>query len=248
MNQRLRRDAPTRTTPLRKTGGFFPPPEPSERQPRVRSESTSEDVVVRSVRMAHQIADEQIRRGQEWARRLRTGSAAPGPDAADVIDGTFRLAKEAAILLVELSESTVQLPATLRAALDQFIRAQRGPAASAPASPHAAEAPAQRARSVVSTACPVEISAKRTVRVTVKLRKSLDGAAAHELRAFPLYASTRELPAISAVGFATDERGQHTLQIDIGDHPPGTYRGVIMVGDVEEPLGYVTVDVLDRAP
>jgi hypothetical protein len=107
-----------RTQPNRYAPGFFRHPErtevsgggePDDGRPRAQGGtpmSSVEDVVVYGVRLGYKVAEEQVRKSRNAARRLRTASIASGSgDVGDVLAHGLRLYRQLAEMLVEVAET-----------------------------------------------------------------------------------------------------------------------------------------------
>ena len=251
---RLRRAEPTRRQPLRNLGGAYvdePIRSKSGRGSRKRV-SPTEDVVVRAVQLGYRIADDQMQRGQDWARRLRPGSGGPGLDVGDAVDRGFGLWREMAVLMVEMAESALAGPATLRMILQKMLDATgpTAPAAPSPAARAAGTVPSapttvtsgdHRPRASAAASCHVEISSAQPVRVKVDLR----GELTDDVVVYPLYLENDpHAPPIAGSVKAT-EKGHKIVQATVPrDQKPGSYRGAIMRPSEREPLGFVELEVL----
>jgi hypothetical protein len=112
---RQRRHQPERLVPNRYAPGYFRHPEPSEirerrpGKPRVEGGvpmSSPEDVVIYAVRLGYKVAEEQVRKSTEAARRLRRASIASGSgDVGEALAYGLRSYRQVAELLVEVAET-----------------------------------------------------------------------------------------------------------------------------------------------
>jgi hypothetical protein len=250
----LVRPKPDRTRPIRNLGGAYLDEPAKDESTTVRGSrkqvSAREDVVVRAVQLGYRIADDQMRRGQDWARRLRPGSGGSGFDITDAADRGFALWREMAALMVETAESAMAGPATLRTLLQKMLDAT-GPAPSSrrhaahsggtgTAAPTTVTSGDYRPRSAGTTSsCPVQISATVPVRVKVHLRTDLTDDA----MVYPLYLD-RTGRAITGVSVISDGKGQRLLKANV---PPNTasgcYRGAIVRPSERDPIGFIEIEV-----
>jgi len=113
---RRRRPELERTQPIRFAAGYFRHPEPRskqvERTPGKPADeggaamSSPEDVIVYGVRLGYKVAEEQVARGQAFARRLRSASLRSGSgDVGEVLGYVLELYKQIGTLLVEATET-----------------------------------------------------------------------------------------------------------------------------------------------
>jgi len=106
---------PERGGPNRYAPGYFRHSEPSKTRQRRRGTSTveggvpmssPEDVVVYAVRLGYKVAEDQLRKSKNAARRLRKASlASGGGDVGDVLAQGLRMYRRVGELLVEAAET-----------------------------------------------------------------------------------------------------------------------------------------------
>lgn len=247
---RPKRPAMRRTGPLRDATTAYRRSDPQARRPPPRTGgplTSSEDVVIQAVKLGYKIADEQIAKGQEFARKLRGASSRnDGGDFGDLVEQGVRLAKQVGVLLVELAETTTQPQAVLRN-LARQDGVRRG-AADAPeereASPPTAPARAQSNDHYAHTV-PVEVLSSRPTRVSLKLDAPL-GACPD---VYPLYLKGDPAHALHGVSFKPDDGRGFVLSVVVGSaDPAGTYRGYAIDPVTQQPLGTIAVTVSEPAP
>ena len=245
----LRKPVLERTTPHRHMVAAYRRADvPSRKRARPGGPLNSpEEVVVQAVKLGYKIADEQILKGQEIARRLRGASVRSGSgDVGDLLEQGMRLARQVAILMVELTETTTQAPTLLRAVFDAACgekpRAKSGSKkseseAAAPDASSASPAPA-----TVLPAVPIEVTSKRPTRASLVLSKVLPADAV----AYPLVLTDgdRKTPQyITGVRFVTAGKGAPFLEVIVEDtQAPGQYCGYA-VDNAGQPVGTITVSV-----
>lgn len=112
---RAKRHTPAREGPIRASASVLRHPEPSEKrerrpgEPRVEggvSMSSPEDVAVYAARLGYKVAEEQMRKGRNVARRMRKASLDSGSgDVGEMISYGLRFYRQASELLVEVAET-----------------------------------------------------------------------------------------------------------------------------------------------
>jgi hypothetical protein len=112
---RAKRHTPEREGPIRASASVLRHPEPSEKrerrpgEPRVEggvSMSSPEDVAVYAARLGYRVAEEQMRKGRNVARRMRKASLDSGSgDVGEMISYGLRFYRQASELLVEVAET-----------------------------------------------------------------------------------------------------------------------------------------------
>ncbi len=249
--ERPKRPALRRSGPLRDATTVYRRSDPQARRPPPRTGgplTSSEDVVIQAVKLGYKIADEQIAKGQEFARKLRGASSRnDGGDFGDLVEQGVRLAKQVGILLVELAETTTQPQAVLRN-LTRQESARRGDAGE----PERREAPAReaepmRARKADDHAhtVPVEVLSSRPTRVSLELDAPLRECP----EVYPLYLKGNPAHALHGVSFKADDGHGFVLSVVVkGDDPPGSYRGYAVDRVTQRPLGTILVTVSDATP
>jgi len=249
--ERPKRPALRRTGPLRDATTAYRRSDPQARRPAPRTGgplTSSEDVVIQAVKLGYKIADEQIAKGQEFARKLRGASSRnDGGDFGDLVEQGVRLAKQVGVLLVELAETTTQPQAVLRN-LARQESARRGAAEE----PEQREAPARQAEPARprktdehSHTVPVEVLSSRPTRVSLKLDEPLRECP----DVYPLYVKGDPAHALHGVSFKPDDGRGFVLSVIVqSDDPAGSYRGYAIDPVTQRPLGTISVTVSDAAP
>lgn len=210
------------------------------KRPRTRGTlSSSEDVVIEAVKLGYKIADEQIAKGQDFARRLR--GAAARTDQADVghlVDQGVRLAKQIAVLLLEMAETSTQPQTVLRTALrnaDEKERRERGPREDA-----GRHEPEPRPSAPIPVSVPIVVTSTYKTRVSLKLFKRLR----RKPDVYPLY-GTRNEGSLGDVRFEVgDAAKSYVLAVNVpAGTRPGTYRGYAIDPNDQHPLGIIEIEV-----
>jgi hypothetical protein len=249
--ERPKRPALYRTGPLRDATTAYrrSDPEARRRPPRTGGPLTSsEDVVIQAVKLGYKIADEQIAKGQEFARKLRGASSRnDGGDFGELVEQGVRLAKQVGVLLVELAETTTQPQAVLRN-LTRQESPRRGDAEhTEPQAAREHEPEPERARKTDGQAhtVPVEVLSSRPTRVSLKL----DDALRECPDVYPLYLKGDPTRALHGVSFKPDDGRGFVLSVVVkSDDPAGSYRGYAIDPVTQRPLGTILVTVSDAAP
>ena len=204
---------------------------------------SSEDVVLEAVKLGYKIADEQILKGQDFARRLR-GAALRTDDGemGTLVDQGLRLARQLAILLVEITETGTQAPAIARAfakAVNEGTSAgarERSPTAAAPA---AANKPPS-----FGTTVPIQVTSERPTRVSLVLYEELKLCP----DVYPLQLKCKGAEALHDVAFQSSGKDcGYVLSIDVAPtQQTGTYRGYAINPSDGKPLGFIEVIIEDK--
>jgi hypothetical protein len=220
------------------------PASKSAKSPRGSVLRSTEDVVLEAVKLGYKIADEQILRGQDFARRLRGASLrAEGKDVGDLVDHGLRLARQLGVLLVEVSETTFQAPAIARSwakAINEGPAQDKGrhPAPS-PAPPHK-PTPSPRA-------LPIEVKSTRPTLVSLVLYE--------DLKSKPVvhYLYRKEdpkAPPLQGVHFKELGPGKgYALVVSVPpqhDQPHGTYFGYAHRESDSAPVGTIEVQITEE--
>ena len=241
-NEPRRRPKPERQAPLR--GPQTAHRRPDEDTPKRRTRGplrSSEDVVIQTVKLGYKIADEQIARGQEFARRLRGASLrSDSGDVGDLVDQGVRLVRQLAVLLVEAAETGLYAPAIVK----NMARAPgpREPAAtnheSVPQENAPTAAPAT-AQNRPTTNIPIKVRSTRPAQVSISLQRELKG----QPEVYPLYLQGD--PAVSLRGVELERSTAGTsycLSVRIADEQrAGTYRGCAVEKGSDEIVALITV-------
>ncbi len=112
---RALRPAPERVVPIRHSAATLRHPEPGQTvlrepgEPRREGDtamSSTEDVVVHAVRLGYKVAEEQVRKGRNAARRMRRASMASGAgDVGEMVAYGLRFYRQFSQLVVEAAET-----------------------------------------------------------------------------------------------------------------------------------------------
>lgn len=205
------------------------PPSGTEGQP---ASARQDDILGYSVKLAYQVAEEQIRQGQRMAERLGNASyraaRGTGNGMAQLLERALGLYEQAGELWVEAAEMLARSPALLAKLYD----AEKAGGAGAPAD---TAAPTPAAKIVV------EVSCSRRTQVQLDL-PSQAGAFTPAVRA--LHAAEPTVAPLSGVKFGQGADAVRILQIDIPDgQPSGTYAGAVVDDQTNEPRGTLCVRV-----
>jgi hypothetical protein len=188
--------------------------------------TSTEDVVMQAVKVGYKIADEQILKGQDFARRLR-GAAVRSDvgDLGDLVDHGLRLARQLAILFLEFAETGSQPQTFLRAMRRAAEDANAPkPASTGPDIESALERPAPHATASAGGHhdIPIRVSSSKPTAVSLKLHRALPRD--RDVTVFPLYSSAEDRNALTRVAFSKTP-GAMVLNVDAQGARPGTYRG-----------------------
>lgn len=249
-HDRPKRPALRRTGPLRSASTVYRRSDPDARRPEPRTGGpigSSEEVVIQAVKLGYKIADEQIAKGQEFARRLRGASSrAESNDFGDLVEHGVRLAKQVGILLVELAETTTQPQAVLRNfSRNESSRRNDGGATerdgNAPLRPPETRAPAAEDH---GHAVPIEVLSSRPACVSLRLDEPLRACP----DVYPLYRKDDPTHALHGVRFRAAEHG-FVLSVSVQSRDPaGIYRGYAVDRVTQRPLGTIQVTVSEPEP
>lgn len=251
--ERVQRPMPERTAPLRNMTTAYRRSDPRARK-RPRRDgpiASSEDVVIEAVKLGYRIADDQILRGQAFARRLRgAGLASDSGDFTDVVDQAMRLTKHLAVLLVEMAETTTQPTKVFRAwreILDDDRRDSRARDATKARSGDgrgyagegpSGEGPSGRGHPPHAEVVPIEVASRRPARVALRLTARLKGTP----DVYPLYLKDDPKHTLGKVEFVL-HNGAPVLRVIVDDKsPPGLYRGCA-VDSRQRPVAFIEVEV-----
>lgn len=240
--QRLHREDPQRTEPLRQWSTLYRHPDSwgerdaagaAEAAPQAERGDGWNDVVAEGVAVGYRVVEEQIRQGQRVAEQLGDASYGPAAMGGDVREATERMVRYSADLValwLDFVNSTFGNGDLLRTLSAGWPPGGAAPAPAAPAPAPPAAAP---------PGVPVEVASRRPLRVNVDLQA---GAAGRPLAAHPLRALEADKPPLAEVAFERDaDGGPLVLRIRVPDaQPPGLYTGVIVDQRSGEPLGTLT--------
>jgi hypothetical protein len=193
-------------------------------------------VVIEAVKLGYKIADEQIQKGQDYARRLRGAALRSEADQmGSLVDQAMRLAKQLAILFVEIAETSVQAPSVAKNLVKSYNEVS-GEVAAKPA----AGRPASQARATHGSV-PVSVKSSRATRVSVVLYETLSTCP----DVYPLQSKAKGVDALHDVAFAAAGKpDEYVLSVVISsEQPPGTYRGYAIDPADGRPLGFIEVTI-----
>jgi len=196
---------------------------------------SSEDVVLEAVKLGYKIADEQILKGQDFARKLRGASLrTEAGDVGSLVDQGLRLARQFAVLLVEMTETTVQTPAIVKA----FAKAVNEGTDEKP-EVRSAPSPGSGSRQGIVHGIPIEVTSSKPARVSLALYEAPEGLP----DAYPLYPKGKEGAALTTVNFEELEAGAgFVLKIKVAaNQAAGTYRGAVMACEAQRVIGSIEV-------
>lgn len=202
---------------------------------------SSEDVVLEAVKLGYKIADEQILKGQDFARKLRGASLrSEAGELGSLVDQGLRLARHFAVLLVEMTETTVQAPAIAKAfakAVNEGTEGEGG-TTSRPASRASSAQPQGIAHSI-----PIQVKSEKQTRVSLVLYEALSALP----DAYPLYPKNKKDAALTTVNFVKLEGSDgFVLSIDVPGHQAaGCYRGSVISSEGQRTIGSIEVTVLE---
>lgn len=272
--ERLRRPEPARTGPIRNATGYFRRADSWDVQPGRPLDvwatgGTGDDVMehamgpgedapqggdadseaAQGVRLGYQVIEEHIRQGRNTARAFRKAAADDtGADFGDLLTRALHVYQDAGSLVLDFIEHLAGNPVLLSA----LSRARRKPSAPpsqsdaqpvAPGPEQAAEEAARRAAEQTSLAG-VELATRRPARASTQLHPC---ATPYAPQVPALRAADPQTRPLTDIRFIPQPNGQGMLlRIEIpDDQPPGTYTGVIIDAETEEPRGTVCVRIDD---
>jgi hypothetical protein len=228
--QRMRRDDPARTAPIRKFSTLLRSADerPADRAAKSNS-SEAQDTVAQAVRMGYSVVEEQIRRGRLAAQQVAGGGSAFGAgmtgDASTMIGRLLRHSTDLIALCFDMAGSMT--PST-----GNGTASVRG----ASASPDAAQERGARIN--------IEITSTRKNQVTVDLwsNASTDELVVPALHS--LDATKAPLMDVSFVAAGPDEPAR--LKVAVPDaQPADVYSGLIMNRRTEAAVGTLSVRIYD---
>ncbi len=249
--QRLRRENPERTTPIRhwsklyrqddSWGAYAPHSQASPSQAAPPNGATS-DAVSQGVKLGYQVIEEHIRQGQRIAQQFNSRSYNLSNVGNDVRELAERLVRDSTNLLslwfnlmtslannVDLSKSFSQMTSPPSPPTSNGVAPQQASAAAEPTS-H-------------GTAVSIELLASSPTQVTLNLSPKAERL----FLATPgLHAMTADTPPLTDLTFIPAlDNNPASLRIRVPDqHPPGLYTGVLVDRNTGLPQGTVSVRVL----
>jgi hypothetical protein len=240
----FKKPAPERIRPLRGAHTAHRRPESAARKkPRSSGVLTStEDIMMEAVKLGYKIADEQILKGQDFARRVRGASLrSDAGDIGDLVDHALRLARQFAILLVEMGETTAQAPAIAKAWAKYVNEGEGTSNAQANA---AASVPSAAQQVPLAHTVPIEVQSIRRTLVSLVLYAKPTTLPI----VYPLYPKGQPgKPPLQGVSFRElKPNGGYALSIVVPSadvQPAGIYLGYVINEADDVPLGTITVTI-----
>ena len=280
--ERLRKPALERTHPIRDLGGYLRAPEQNKAKTSGARMDTSlggtfsspEDVVVYGVKVGYKVVEEQIRKGQNMARRLRNASIKSGVgDSGDVIDYGMRFYKQLGVLFVETAETLMRSPNVLSYLLSKY-RGESAPAAAGAAPGDSTASLVQAAKAVWPELAPVLKAALENYRTSLSTRgpKGSSGPAQSSPHAveiasrrrsqvkLELWKDSSQAPPkvrgllsdakppdiLTSIEFVGNKDAEPAVRIKVDDkQPAGRYLGMVLDAGTEEPIGTLVVTIFD---
>ena len=239
--ERLRRDDPARTGPIRNFSNLYRPSDSWDLgeaggQAAAVGESgaaTYGDAVAHGVELGYQVIQEQIAQGQRIAEQLSSQSYSSGAMAGDlreITDRAWRYLTDLGALWVDFLTSMAVDGEFLRKLLGALTNQTNGaPAAGAAASTNG------------GVGVLIDIACDRPTRVSLDLRPHCDSTT---LLCQALRALDAEKPPITEVTFERAADGALSLRVRVPDgHPVGVYFGAVIDPATVQPRGTLSVSV-----
>jgi len=236
-SDRLHRDRPTRTAPIRSFSGLYGGFEPDTGSTGPTGSSAQNNGTADgqehfrddSVGLAYRIIEKYINDGKRNAGLLngRPYARVATDRLQELFERTLRSQSELIPLWIEALTSAVKIdPSWMPNAKGAARGAENNGAAS-----HS------------SKAILIEVASVRPVQVSAHLHENCETLPLVTLR----HAVDESRPQLSDIGFAFDAAsGAISIKISIPDsHPPGVYSGVIVSRNTGEPLGTLSVRIAD---
>ena len=193
---------------------------------------SGEDVLAHGVKLGYSVIDDQIRRGERLAERLRHGatksSSTPSTELSNLLERALNVYKDMGALALTAAEALARSPVVQTG----LSRAWPGNGGSESAR---AMGPATRFA--------IELASSRKTHVVLDLRPTL-GAAVPLVHA--LHAVNPAHPPLTSAHFALEPNASApVLHIAVPDaQPAATYSGVVVDGSTNEPCGTLSVRIL----
>jgi hypothetical protein len=245
--ERLRRQDPKRMRPIRNATNYLRdshswPNEPqgAGRQSDRRKESGSlEDVVTDGVKLGYKVIENYLRQGQrtaEWIRNTAQEQGSKGGNTEELLEGVLRLYKDMTDIWIDAVAIIVRSPAFLTWLTGAEERTNgSGP----PQKEHEQPIPADGA----ATKLTIEILSAKRAQVTLNLGRT---PTRYTPLVHALYASDPSIPPLTGISFRLERKSMvPILRLKIpAKQPAGTYTGVIVDGQTNEPKGTLYIHVL----
>ncbi len=220
--ERMKRPDPERTRPIRMMADYVHRPSessPSGRGPAGNSGKPSaraDKVITDTVKLAYDVAEEQIDQGRLAAERVRDGSYNAADFDEDVraqVDRLLRVSKDLGVQWFEI--------------LNAILKASAGAT--------------KTARPTPPVTLSFEVKSSRRAQVTADIWPT---AGRFVPLVLPLHSDDGDVPPLTNIHLVTDERTRPVLVVEIPDkQPAGVYSGVVVDADTRQPGGVVTVRV-----
>lgn len=248
IRDRKKKPSLSRTQPIRDWSKIFTmaASAPRSESPRDRTSPTAGDsrhpneetppasfeaAAVRSVEIGYRVVDEYMRRGQQAARRMRSGTYGGSElvrDSREIADRMIRSASDVVSAWGELLELTAD-------------GADRSPD---PGGEPASVEPVDPPVGIVPWRIRLSVDPKYAVDVEIDLESPLEGT---EPEALSLRKDGSGTERIENVTFGVDTQNMPTLSVKVRSrHRPGTYTGVLVDGRTGGRIGTLSVTVRER--
>ncbi len=239
--ERLRREDPARTGPIRNWSGLFRYQEPTRTSDESADEATDRGggFVADGVRLAYKIADEQIEQGRRIAEQINDRQydvKAVGNDLRELSERTIRYSMDLTALWFELLGS---LPETLMRLPGAPGKPFRGRPSGGSSRRDAAEPrPPRAGRS--PEAHWIEVASHLPARVTLDLRP---GTETRPLATHGLQTKDGKALSLRGVSFVRPQAGQRPgVKLQVApDAAPGLYSGVVFDRESGAAVGTISV-------
>ncbi len=239
-NERLRREDPVRTAPIRKFAGVFQS-NGSDNDASHSDEGTEGSKLSSEsgIGLAYRVIEKHINEGRKAAESFNSHPYPGHPNTSRTVSDGFQELLER--LLRFQGEFLPQLLEVLGSAVK--IDPARPPGASGFSAAH----PSNGADSHASRALSIEVTSARPVQVTIDLR---EGSETLPLISPGLHALEEGRPPLKEIGFLPDVAGGAIkIHITIPDsQPAGTYSGVVVNTQTGEARGTLSVRVAAGSP
>jgi hypothetical protein len=200
--------------------------------------SAGDDVASRAVNAAYRVVEDNIQEGRRAAERLRGAGPAPAdasPGARAIAGRLMHLTRDLGGTWVDLILAVLKEP-EVRAVIDRLTLHDRGPVASMSSPVAPAPSPA--------TSITQRVSSRKPVEVTLSPLPALARSAAPAVAG--LHALSPASPPIDRVALTRRPDGGLELAITIADDQPAdTYWGALVDVDSRQPIGTLTVRILE---
>jgi hypothetical protein len=233
--ERLHRQDPERDGPNRSALSFMRDTATVGRanaKAQTNGSDPGEDVLAHGINLGYSVIDDQIRRGERLAERLRHGAATPGVsptvELSQLLERALNVYKDMGALAVTAAEALARSP-MLQAGLS---RAWPGNGVVEPG-----RAPGAGSR------FSIELASSRKTHIEVDLRQTV-GTGVPLVHA--LHAVNPAHPPLTGAHFTLEPGATSPLlHISVPDaQPAATYSGVIVDGGTNQPCGTISLRIL----